>query len=304
MGRLSSVLALSLAVLVGYLLGTSPPGVSPPHVPAAGPMAEVPPWPIFRVAVGLNDFFRTAWEATTLPKVRVIELSTAKWHSHVIYSLTKNGIFDAVHAVPLSCEATAATLKLNAPFLCRLMAAGETLGLLKQGSDGAFGTTATSSLLLSGLKGGQKAFVEMINNPEISAGWDAIGSESLKSGKGGFETAYQESFWQRISSRPHLEKQFDAAMSSFTAVSAGALGPVHEHACASASAGACIHTRTRTRRRRRPAPSSLRTPSRQTALSATSAEARPAPCGCSSSTTRARRWDGEIAPRSRQDRAR
>jgi len=224
MGRLASVLALGLAVLVGYLIGTSPPGVTPPHVPDAGsPMTEVPPWPIFRVAVGLNDFFRAAWEATTLPKVRVIELSTAKWHSQVIYALTKNGIFDAVHETPLSCQQTAAALGLYQPFLCRLMAAGATLGLLQQGGDGAYGTTATSSLLLSGIKGGQKAFVEMINNPEIGAGWDAIGGESLTSGKGGFETAYGESFWSRISRLPHLEKQFDAAMSSFTAAAAGSI---------------------------------------------------------------------------------
>ena len=41
------------------------------------PLAEVPPWPIFRIAVGRNDMLRGAAEATTLPKIRVLDLATA-----------------------------------------------------------------------------------------------------------------------------------------------------------------------------------------------------------------------------------
>jgi len=185
---------------------------------------------------------RMATEATTLPKIRVLDLATARFQSHIIYALTRNNVFDAVHPAPLTCKATAAQLKLHEPFLCRLMDAGTTLGLLSKSGD-KYGTTDASALIVRDAPSSMKSFVEMINNPEISAGWDAIGSESLKSGEGGFETAYQESFWQRLSSRPHLEKQFDAAMSSFTAVSAGALGPVHEHARARARARALASTR-------------------------------------------------------------
>jgi len=225
MVRMGSVIALALAVGMGYLLGTSPQGVSPPHVPSDGsPMAEVPPWPIFRVAVFLNDFFRQGAEATTLPKIRVIELATARWHSYVIYALTKNGVFDAVHATPLSCGKVAETLKLHEPFLCRLMTAGATLGLLAQ-TGSTFTTTPTSSLLLAGVYGTQKSFVEMINNPYQTPAWEAISGQALATGKGGFQTAYSASFWEYISdpSRAHLEVEFDGAMSSFTAAAAGSI---------------------------------------------------------------------------------
>ena len=162
----TSVSALALAALVGYLIGTSPPGVSPPHVPGGfSPLSEVPPWPIFRVAVGLNDLLRGAAEATTLPKVRIIDLATARFHSQVLHILTKSDVFDAVHDTPLSCAATATKLVLHEAFLCRLMKAGVSLGLLSEGADGTFGTTPTSSLLLRGVPASQKSFVEMINNP-------------------------------------------------------------------------------------------------------------------------------------------
>jgi len=154
----------------------------------------------------------------------VIDLATAKWHSHVIYALTKNGVFDEVHAAPLSCEQTASKLKLHTPFLCRLMAAGASLDLLSQ-TDGKFGTTATSSLLLAGVVGSQKSFVEMINNPYQTPPWEEIAGRALASGKGGFEAAYDASFWQYLSApgRSDLEAEFDGAMSSFTAAAAGSI---------------------------------------------------------------------------------
>ena len=141
---LMSLPVLAIAVLVGYIAGTSPAGVSPPLVPGASPLAEVPPWPIFRIAVGLNEMLRGAAEATTLPKVRVIDLATARFHPQVIHILTKNDVFEAVSAASLTCAATAAQLKLHEPFLCRLMDAGVTLGLLSK-SDGKFATTDMSA---------------------------------------------------------------------------------------------------------------------------------------------------------------
>eukprot|EP00964_Phaeocystis_antarctica_P150922 scaffold118429_cov59-Phaeocystis_antarctica.AAC.14 len=78
---LTSLPVLAIAVLVGFMAGTSPGGVSPPLVPGASLFAEVPPWPIFRIAVGLNDMLRGAAEATTLPKVRVFDLATARFQS-------------------------------------------------------------------------------------------------------------------------------------------------------------------------------------------------------------------------------
>ena len=220
---LMSLPVLAIAVLVGYIAGTSPAGVSPPLVPGASPLAEVPPWPIFRIAVGLNEMLRGAAEATTLPKVRVIDLATARFHSQVIHILTKNDVFEAVSAAPLTCAATAAQLKLHEPFLCRLMDAGVTLGLLSK-SDGKFATTDMSALLLRDAEGSLKSLVEMINNEYQHPAWDAIGTGgSLRTGKSGFEVAHGMPVWDYYAGHPEAEAEFDGAMTSFTGPATGSI---------------------------------------------------------------------------------
>ena len=220
---LTSLPVLALAVLVGYLAGTSPVGISPAHIPGASPLQQVPPWPVFRAAVFVNDLFRGAAEATTLPKIRVLDMATARFQSQVIHILTKNEVFDAVHDAPLSCGAAAAKLRLHEPFLCRLMDAGTSLGLLSKADD-KFATTDVSRLLLRDAEGSLKSFVEMINNPYQHPAWDAIGTGSaLRSGAGGFETAYGMSFWDYAASKPEVETEFNGAMTSFTAAAAASI---------------------------------------------------------------------------------
>ena len=51
MPSFASVVAVAIAVAVGYLIGSSPAGVNPPFVPDGSVMGEVPPWPLFTVAV-------------------------------------------------------------------------------------------------------------------------------------------------------------------------------------------------------------------------------------------------------------
>jgi len=220
----STLPVLALAVLVGYMIGTSPVSINPPLVPGASLLGEVPPWPVFRIAVGLNDMLRTATEATTLPKIRVLDLATARFQSQVIHVLTKNNVFDAVHAAPLTCSSTASALKLHEPFVCRLMDAGTTLGLLVKSGDGKYGTTDASALLVRDAPGSMKSFVEMINNPYQHPAWDAIGiGESLRTGKGGFEAAHGKTFWEYATKKPEVEAEFDGAMTAFTEAAASSI---------------------------------------------------------------------------------
>ena len=124
MGRITVVVAL-VAVLVGYLIGTSPAGVTPPTTPPGSPTGMLPPWPIFRVAITLNEFFEAAAVATRPPPVQVKTLATAYWQSEISYSLTKSGAIDAVGVEgSVACEDVAAKLKLVPDFLCRMMRAG------------------------------------------------------------------------------------------------------------------------------------------------------------------------------------
>jgi len=219
-----TLVIVPIAALVGYLIGTSPAGIVPPHTPEGSPLVSVPPWPVFRMAVALNDFLKAAAEATTLPKVRVIELTTAYWHSQVIYALSKNGLFEALRAAPLTCDTAAAAAALNAPFTCRLMDAGARLGLLAEAGGGKWQLTPTSELLLEGVPNSQKDLVEMLNAPYTLQAWMAFGGgEALRTGRSPFELAHGTDIWSHFTSHPELEKQFDGAMTSFTAASAGSI---------------------------------------------------------------------------------
>mmetsp|Transcript_652 Transcript_652/g.1693 ORF Transcript_652/g.1693 Transcript_652/m.1693 type:complete len:410 (-) Transcript_652:137-1366(-) len=220
---LTGLPVLVLAVLVGYMAGTSPVGIRPPHIPNGSPLGEVPPWPIFNIAVRLNDLLRSAAEATTLPKIRALDLATARFQSQVTHILTKNDVFDAVHEAPLTCAEVAAKLELHEPFLCRLMEAGTTLGLLSKTQD-KFGTTAVSALFVRDVEGSLKSFVEMINNKWQHPAWDAIGTgKALRTGESGFDSAYGESFWDYLTKNPEDEAMFNGAMTSFTAAAAASI---------------------------------------------------------------------------------
>merc|ERR1712224_1022330 len=141
----------------------------------------------------------------------------------VIHILTKNDVFEAVSAASLTCAATAAQLKLHEPFLCRLMDAGVTLGLLSK-SDGKFATTDMSALLLRDAEGSLKSLVLMINNEYQHPAWDAIGTGgSLRTGKSGFEVAHGMPVWDYYAGHPEAEAEFDDAMTSFTGPATGSI---------------------------------------------------------------------------------
>ena len=224
MGRLTIVVAL-VAVLVGYLIGTSPAGVTPPTTPPGSPTGMLPPWPIFRVAIALNEFFEAAAVATRPPPVQVKTLATAYWQSEISYSLTKSGAIDAVGAEGgVACEDVAAKLKLVPDFLCRMMRAGEGIKLLSTDAQGKYSLTPAGDMLRSDHPGSLRSFLLMINE-ETTKAWRAAGTKSLSSGQSGFKEAFGKEFWAWHSepSRATQMAQFDGAMRSFSVEMAGSL---------------------------------------------------------------------------------
>lgn len=224
MGRLTIVVAL-VAVLVGYLIGTSPAGVTPPTTPPGSPTAMLPPWPIFRVAITLNEFFEAAAVATRPPPVQVKTLATAYWQSEISYSLTKSGAIDAVGAEGgVACEDVATKLKLVPDFLCRMMRAGEGIKLLSTDAQGKYSLTPAGDMLRSDHPGSLRSFLLMINE-ETTKAWRAAGTKSLSSGQSGFKEAFGKEWWAWHNEQGHATqmRQFDAAMRSLNADVSGAL---------------------------------------------------------------------------------
>ena len=224
MGRLTIVVAV-VAVLVGYLIGTSPAGVTPPNSPPGSPTGMLPPWPVFRVAIALNEFFEAAAVATRPPPVQVKTLATAYWQSEISYSLTKSGAIDGVGAEGgVACEDVAAKLKLVPDFLCRMMRAGEGIKLLSTDAQGKYSLTPAGDMLRSDHPGSLRSFMLMINE-ETTKAWRAAGTRSLSSGQSGFKEAFGKEFWAWHSEPGHATqmRQFDSAMRSLSADIAGAL---------------------------------------------------------------------------------
>ena len=73
----------------------------------------LPPWPLFRFGVLLNDALGAAFEATTPAKVRAIDLATGYWQSSVMYAVVKHGIVDEVYA--LGDGATCGAVRASVP---------------------------------------------------------------------------------------------------------------------------------------------------------------------------------------------
>jgi len=222
--RCSALVVGCVAVGVGVLVGTSPSGVTPPVVTAGSAAGMLPPWPIFRLAIGLNEILEAAAWATRPPPVQVKSLATAYWQSEIAYSLTKMGIIDATgRSGGITCVAAAKELVLVEDFTCRMMVAGEGIRLLAKKEE-KYTLTPAGELLQSEHPGSLRHALLMLNE-ETKDAWRAVGTDSLKSGISGFKQRYGKEFWEWHSAAAREPKmaQFDAAMRGFSHEIAGSL---------------------------------------------------------------------------------
>jgi predicted O-methyltransferase YrrM len=221
-----SVLVVAVFVgLIGVLVGTSPSGVTPPLMPSDSTVGMLPPWPIFRVAIAVNEFFEAAAWATRPPPVQIKSLATAYWQTEVSYSLTASGVIDAIgEKGGVSCTEVAARLSLKQDFLCRMMAAGVGIKLMSVDKDGLYSLTDASQLLRKDHPGSLRSFMLMINE-EAKFAWRAVGTDSQKSGVSGFKAHFGQEWWEwhSASSNAGQMAQFDSAMKSFSAEISGSL---------------------------------------------------------------------------------
>ena len=176
----------------------------------------LPPWPLFTVGVAVNDALAAAFEATTPPKVRAIDLATGYWQSSVTYAVVKHGIVDAVAGGEATCEGVAAARALAAGYCCRYMAAAAELGIFARSGD-AYALTAVGAAVSDGADS-MRDFVLMINE-ESAAAWRATAATSMASGASGFREAFGSDFFEWHAERTHAAQwaQFDRAMGAMSA---------------------------------------------------------------------------------------
>jgi len=208
----SLVFNILLAVLVAYLIGTSPSGVSPPVAVTEG---AVPPWPIFRVVVGLGDLLFSIARATNPPQVQMIGLATEYEKSGVTYAFSKLGLADYLKQKQMTCTELAKEAALYEEYLCRFMLASEKIGLVKKGGDGKWLTTGLGELLEADRPDSKKYFIQYLNEEPREAFYSL--TTAIKEGKSGFMVKFgDEHFPWYEKNSPEGSKQFDKAMQGLT----------------------------------------------------------------------------------------
>jgi len=223
MGKGLAILGAFLGI-VGYFIATSPAVIVPPFVPENSPTLLFPPWPIFRSAVALNDFFVKAAAATTPPNVQVLNMITAYWKSNTLFALTSSGILDSIGSGSKSCMQVAAELKLIEHAVCEFMKGGVKLGLLDDGPADIYSISSVGQLLQSETPGSLADFAISMSEATFEA-WRGAATLSMKTGDSGFKAALGKEFWEYHNEPKNREmgKRFDLAMKSLAFGSLGGI---------------------------------------------------------------------------------
>jgi hypothetical protein len=177
-----------IAVLVGYFIVSTPSGAKLPFVPDDSPTKLIPSWFVFQPRILLHEFFQAGVRATNTPTDHVMQLATSYYKSEVLYMLTHHKIFDSIGATPKTCNHVATSLDLQPHVVCEFLKAGHQLGLLTIDSKGVYSLTASGELLQT--KESSLRDVALFVNQETRLAWRAAATQSAKTGKSGWEEAF------------------------------------------------------------------------------------------------------------------
>lgn len=220
MTKLLSVIVVVLAVAFGYLVGTSPSGVTPAFIPDDSLVKELPPWPIFRFAIALTDTLQNMVYALTPPDIRVRELANVWWRSEVLFILVKNGLADAIDGTT-DCATIAKQLEFQPDFVCRYMAASEVLGLMKR-SGSVFSLTPVGEYLRRDNPRSQADYI-LHGTEQLFDSWYMAGTVGIKTGRSGHMEATGMEFFDYLTEHEEDGKVFDGAMNDLTQSATAAL---------------------------------------------------------------------------------
>lgn len=210
--RCAGIAIAAIAVGVGYIIATSPASVQPMVIPETSLVHELPPWPIFRFFVGLNNLLRGAAELTTPPNIRALELANAYWQSIVAYAMVAHGTLDTLSELggTASCHEVANITGKQAHYLCRFMHAASTLGILKEPRLDEFTLTPVGEELRTGSRERTIWLHTALRNSYV-----ATAEKSIESGAPGHVEHTGVSMWEWHKEHQADAELFDGAMRDF-----------------------------------------------------------------------------------------
>eukprot|EP00735_Rhodelphis_limneticus_P010026 TRINITY_DN2907_c2_g1::TRINITY_DN2907_c2_g1_i1::g.4134::m.4134 TRINITY_DN2907_c2_g1::TRINITY_DN2907_c2_g1_i1::g.4134 ORF type:complete len:427 (+),score=96.37,sp/Q9X5T6/MMCR_STRLA/30.97/7e-32,Methyltransf_2/PF00891.13/6.4e-46,Methyltransf_18/PF12847.2/0.00029,Methyltransf_31/PF13847.1/0.00085,Methyltransf_12/PF08242.7/6.8e+03,Methyltransf_12/PF08242.7/0.021,Methyltransf_25/PF13649.1/0.036,Methyltransf_25/PF13649.1/5e+03 TRINITY_DN2907_c2_g1_i1:56-1282(+) len=182
-----------------------------PTLPA---MAQLPPWPLYNLGVGIGNTLQSLSLKTSPPFTQVTDLATAFWMSTAIMTFAKLDIGDALRE-PHTCEEAALLVPhqpIHTPFFCRFLAGTELLGLVTKSSDGKYQVTDAGLMTTKEGLNGQtfRDFIFMVNEEHADSLYAL--PKMLQTGQNGMMHVYGQQWWPYLSEHPENSRQFDRAM--------------------------------------------------------------------------------------------
>ncbi|KAJ8602675.1 hypothetical protein CTAYLR_010468 [Chrysophaeum taylorii] len=204
------VLLFAVAAAALYLFGATP-GVVPEVMPASSLVSELPPWPVYKFFVTLNDVFRYLAEKTTPPSIRALELSHGFWQSVVVYAMVKHGALDVLAEGAARCEFVAERTQTHPHFMCRFMHAAATLGILEEPEAGTFRNTKVAVELRTTRRDIALWMSSTLRDPIV-----ATAETSMITGSPGSVEYYGAPWFEWLGQNQEESEMFDRAMKDFS----------------------------------------------------------------------------------------
>jgi len=149
--------------------------------------------------------------------VQMLQIITGFWASRAVCIIAKLGIADLLKSGPKTAAELAEATQTHAPSLHRILRALASIGIVKSESDGRFGLTPQSELLVTGVPGSMRWFMMSELGQEHYPAWGNL-MHSVKTGEIAFDNAFGADIWGYFKNNPEDAAVFNDSMSGMTAV--------------------------------------------------------------------------------------
>jgi hypothetical protein len=147
----------------------------------------------------------------------MLQFITGFWASRAVYVIAKLGIADLLKSGPKTVEELAEATHTHAPSLYRILRALASIGIVKSESDGRFGLTPLSELLVTDAPGSMRWFMMSELGQEHFPAWGNL-MHSVKTGEIAFDNQFGTDIWGYFRNNPEDAALFNDSMSGMTAV--------------------------------------------------------------------------------------
>lgn len=161
------------------------------------------------------------------PPMQLMQMLTGFMVSRTICAAAELGISDKLAKGPLYYTDLAKAIGANQKTLHRMMRALSALGVFAEVKPGTYALTPISELLRSDVPGSMKHMAEMMTTPSHWLPWGRF-DEAVIQGISAADKALGKDVFSYYAENPEEGRVFNAAMSNFSAMTAGAIAKAYD----------------------------------------------------------------------------